>query len=1070
MPSNITDRFNGYVASLAIKVPCVTASVTNITLSGSQTIEGILVVTGDRVLVTGQTDPIENGVYLVTSGAWDRAPDFDGRRDATTNSLVLVARDMGQSPVLYKVDTAVPFIIGEDAITFSIFVDPDAGLLPHDLDSHTDVIITTPTLGDVLRYDGSDWVNYPDSNYAAAVHTHLEADITDLQAYLLDAPSDGTTYGRLNGAWSDVSTVFSTVQTFAGLTDTDTTGLLTNDLTFYDGTDWVPTAGQLLWNPTSDYLQLANAHSVNWLNVSAATVELLQFEELAGSGDDDFPSVSILIPLDGDFTAYGNSPGSWTLRGGATWESQSPYGTGQSLRCQGTNDWADTAYSSDYDFGAGEFTIEGWARFNSEPEDNFNGDLCSLWEAGQSDRAWYCLQIDGGTNGKLRFVYFDGTVDNSVNFDLASGKAANTWYHWAIVRDVNTLRMWFDGESLTVDAGGGADMTGDTINTSGVGRVLKIGDRGSGGDDLNGWIHDLRITKGVARYTGTGAITPPAAALPTGGPEETLFVGDPAYYTQIDGLVTTITSATTNIEGDLTIWDAGLTDNAVFDHDGTDFNTTTFNTQDWNIDGPNFVKFRNGVNVQVFGPGNAVQGQLSHTDSNFQIVSSGASNIQLSAGGGFVNVITGQTFRIWDGTNTERLQMSAPGTDFSFVFVGITDWNVTGLTGAAIFNNEVTVAGDFLITTAIPLLKFYETGEPADEGRYDIRVQAGNMNLRTRTDIDGAGVVVWTVTRGTGTAVTSFDINQHLIVKSTSNFDAAATFDGTVTFTGAVAINNAQPKFQLIDNNATADETTWLWRSQGGQIGLYTATDAAPSTIVQGGIIFNRTGTVVDVIQMPSDGFGVVDVHRNSLTGGSAIQYSNTDGAKGYLGVDDSGNLTYWDGSIVLSGFTVSDTGAIVATSYGGVLEANLQDKTAAETISGNRTYSAADIFMEDNTIDQAVLQDYAIESDNVTVTDANVTLTFSNGPAFEIDLEAWTANRTITISGGPPTGTHGQLTVIIRQDGTAARTITWAGGTFVWRDGTAHVLNSTLNGISIYTFETWDGGTTWYGGGADYS
>jgi len=491
MPSNSTDRFNGYVASLAIKVPCVTASVTDITLSGSQTIEGILVVTGDRVLVTGQTDPIENGVYLVTSGAWDRAPDFDGRRDATTHSLVVVARDAGQAAALYQVDTATPFIIGEDAVNFSVYLDPDAGLLPHDLDSHSDVIITTPIDGQHLEYFDGDWIN------ATTV-------------FLTDAPSDGTTYGRKDGDWEDVADVASSVQTFANLTDTDVTGLLTGDLTFYDGTDWVPTAGQLLWNPTLDYLQLASAHSVNWLNTAAASVELLQFEELAGTGDEDFDDVSVLIPLDGDFTSYGTAPGTWSFQGDATFETQAPPSGGtQSIRCQGTNDWAETAYSSDYDFGNGEFTIEGWVRFNSEPESNFNGDICSLWESGQSDRAWYVLQTTGAPNGKLRFTYYNGTGDSSVNFHLGSNRAAATWYHFAIVRDVDTLRMWFDGDSLTVDAGGGTDMTLDTINPGSATRKLKIGDRGSGGDDLNGWVHDLRITKGLARYRGTGAITVP---------------------------------------------------------------------------------------------------------------------------------------------------------------------------------------------------------------------------------------------------------------------------------------------------------------------------------------------------------------------------------------------------------------------------------------------------------------------------------------------------------------------------------------------------------------------------------
>lgn len=126
--SHSTDRFNGYVASLAFKVPCVTVATSNIALVGSpQTIAGIIATTGDRVLVAGQTDPIENGIYIVNSGSWQRAPDFDGKRDATQYSLITVARSGVQSAVIYQVDTAVPFLIGEDAINFSILIDPDAG-------------------------------------------------------------------------------------------------------------------------------------------------------------------------------------------------------------------------------------------------------------------------------------------------------------------------------------------------------------------------------------------------------------------------------------------------------------------------------------------------------------------------------------------------------------------------------------------------------------------------------------------------------------------------------------------------------------------------------------------------------------------------------------------------------------------------------------------------------------------------------------------------------------------------------------------------------------------------------
>ena len=118
----------------------------------------------------------------------------------------------------------------------------------------------------------------------------------------------------------------------------------------------------------------------------------------------------------------------------------------------------------------------------------------------------------------------------------------------------------------------------------------------------------------------------------------------------------------------------------------------------------------------------------------------------------------------------------------------------------------------------------------------------------------------------------------------------------------------------------------------------------------------------------------------------------------------------------------------------------------------------------------ELVLEDIGYQSASETVSANAVTLTYSEGPAFEVDLEAATGAVTITISGGPESGNYGIITVKVQQDSTADRTITWAGGTFVWLDGSAHTQQTGSDAISIYTFETWDGGTTWYATGADYS
>lgn len=65
------------VQGLDPKASVRVATTGNITLSGTQTIDGVAVVAGDRVLVKNQTAGETNGIYIVASGAWSRAPDAD---------------------------------------------------------------------------------------------------------------------------------------------------------------------------------------------------------------------------------------------------------------------------------------------------------------------------------------------------------------------------------------------------------------------------------------------------------------------------------------------------------------------------------------------------------------------------------------------------------------------------------------------------------------------------------------------------------------------------------------------------------------------------------------------------------------------------------------------------------------------------------------------------------------------------------------------------------------------------------------------------------------------------------
>lgn len=115
----MSDRRFGVNGGMAIKVPCRVCATSNITLSGEQTIDGVAVVDGDRVLVTGQTDGSENGIYECDTGTWSRTKDWDGVYDIVTGTLVY-ARSGTSDSGWYYVATTGAITIGTTSVTISL--------------------------------------------------------------------------------------------------------------------------------------------------------------------------------------------------------------------------------------------------------------------------------------------------------------------------------------------------------------------------------------------------------------------------------------------------------------------------------------------------------------------------------------------------------------------------------------------------------------------------------------------------------------------------------------------------------------------------------------------------------------------------------------------------------------------------------------------------------------------------------------------------------------------------------------------------------------------------------------
>lgn len=116
------------LAKLDNKQSVRAATTANIALVGAQTIDGVAVVAGDRVLVKNQTQARENGVYVAANGAWVRAKDADSSAKVTPNMIVAVEVGATQADTIWQLITDGVIVVGTTALTFKDITDGFARL------------------------------------------------------------------------------------------------------------------------------------------------------------------------------------------------------------------------------------------------------------------------------------------------------------------------------------------------------------------------------------------------------------------------------------------------------------------------------------------------------------------------------------------------------------------------------------------------------------------------------------------------------------------------------------------------------------------------------------------------------------------------------------------------------------------------------------------------------------------------------------------------------------------------------------------------------------------------------
>jgi len=181
--------------------------------------------------------------------------------------------------------------------------------------------------------------------------------------------------------------------------------------------------------------------------------------------------------------------------------TEKKYGTG-SMKFGGSGDYLKGRVTPSVDFGSGDWTVESW--INLSAINKFN----NIVSFGRDQASG--LSFDLSDSNRLRVM---GQIDGSwtVVAQGATGLSADTWYHVAFVRNGSSFKIYLDG----IEDGSGTNSGSITDPTSDADSALRVGYwyiLAGTFRYFSGYIDDLRVTKGVARYTSD--FTPPPMLLP----------------------------------------------------------------------------------------------------------------------------------------------------------------------------------------------------------------------------------------------------------------------------------------------------------------------------------------------------------------------------------------------------------------------------------------------------------------------------------------------------------------------------------------------------------------------------
>lgn len=294
-----------------------------------------------------------------------------------------------------------------------------------------------------------------------------------------------------------------------------------------------PVSAGPCWNGHIDEVRITRGTPRYTSNFTLQTVEFCgasepadvcvpdQYYSCGPTNDPFWGGVALLLRMDGangSTSFVDSSPAQRAMVANppaAISTAQSRFG-GSSGAFDGGTALVSTANSADFDFGSGDFTVEAWIYIsgNSPPDqDGLRGAcICSAW-ASTAVNGW-AFNIIGSsttTGTGLALDTWGTAAGNGTLCRFAATIQQGVWHHVAACIRGGTRSAYLNGVPLTpaVQTVGAGFVAANTHgNQLTIGRTVNTGYLAP----LNGFIDELRITRGVARYT--NGFNVPAASFP----------------------------------------------------------------------------------------------------------------------------------------------------------------------------------------------------------------------------------------------------------------------------------------------------------------------------------------------------------------------------------------------------------------------------------------------------------------------------------------------------------------------------------------------------------------------------